>query len=625
MINVTKEMEHLHKLAKRDSCKRFNHLWENIISVEWLAQAWEQIRNNKGSQTAGIDNKTAVDVDLDLIHKLAEELRTGKYRPKPVRRVHIPKANGKLRPLGISTIKDRLVQQALKMLLEPIFEADFYNCSHGFRQGLSTHTALRDVAHAYPSTSWIIEGDIESCYDSIPRGKLMEQIGKRIADEKVLRLIKLFLKAGYIEDWKYNQTYSGVPQGNIVGPLLSNIFLHQLDEFVIKELAANRAQKPREALARRNPEYHRVTGKITYYRRKLAKQKWTGGADGRQIIKQIKRLERQRKHIPRYTKDKRHPCKIKYVRYADDTLFLIVGNKQETEAIKARVKEKLSTMGLNLSEEKTKITHWSHPIEFLGYRIHGKMRDRGVGIRAVLSIPREKVRKIQEGITQISNHYHIPQVDVMAQINAIYKGWCNYYRYANSPQKVFSKLSSYVWWSYAHFLARKQKSSIAAMIQREMRAKRLVTVQRNGRKRKTFQIKLEKKTLTLDLFAPRTQAIKAIGNKQNWEVDLRPVTPMNWQSGRSLATRLEALDRAQGICEQCNKNPVDHIHHTVPIKRKSFIARVMSDKDQRYTAKALCRECHLEVHGGSFNPRKQRSGGSAQYIERCSLSAGSAG
>ncbi|MCA1604792.1 MAG: reverse transcriptase/maturase family protein [Acidobacteria bacterium] len=142
-------MRHLHELARRDPRKRFNRLWKNLTDLRWLAQAWEEIRRNKGSQTPGMNNTVAVDVDLALIDRLRGELEAGTYRPSPVRRVQIPKANGKTRPLGISNLEDRIVQQVLRMLLEPIFEADFLSCSHGFRQGRSTHTALRDVAIGY--------------------------------------------------------------------------------------------------------------------------------------------------------------------------------------------------------------------------------------------------------------------------------------------------------------------------------------------------------------------------------------------------------------------------------------------------------------------------------------------
>ena len=165
MDNVAKEMEHLHKLAVANQDKRFQNLWGYITSEIWLAQAWEEIRRNKGSQTPGVDRLTADDMDLPRIRRLTEKLRNGTYRPKSVRRTYIPKSNGKLRPLGIPSIEDRTVQQGLRMILEPIFEADFLLSSHGFRQGHSPHTALRDVARMYPRVSWVIEGDIVGCFD----------------------------------------------------------------------------------------------------------------------------------------------------------------------------------------------------------------------------------------------------------------------------------------------------------------------------------------------------------------------------------------------------------------------------------------------------------------------------
>jgi RNA-directed DNA polymerase len=215
MDNVAKEMEHLHKLAVANPEKRFQKLWENLISEKWLSQAWEEIRHNKGSQTPGTDTLTAEDVDLPRIHRLCERLRNGTYRPKAVRRTYIPKSNGKLRPLGIPSLEDRIVQQGLRMVLEPIFEADFLPCSHGFRQGHSPHTALRDVARMYPRVSWVIEGDIVGCYDNIPHTGLLKAVARRIADEKVWRLVSAFLKAGYMENWQYHHTYSGTPQGGI--------------------------------------------------------------------------------------------------------------------------------------------------------------------------------------------------------------------------------------------------------------------------------------------------------------------------------------------------------------------------------------------------------------------------
>ena len=185
MNNVSEEMKHLHKLARRDRSKRFIHLWDLVTDPAWMRQAWEEIRSNKGSMTAGIDNTVATDVDPERIQRLSERLKTGQYRPQPVRRVYIAKSNGKMRPLGIPTLEDRIVQQALRMVLEPIFEADFYACSHGFRRNRSTHTALRDVVRMFPRVTWTIEGDIVGCFDNIPHGKLMKAIQRRVAEPNV--------------------------------------------------------------------------------------------------------------------------------------------------------------------------------------------------------------------------------------------------------------------------------------------------------------------------------------------------------------------------------------------------------------------------------------------------------
>jgi RNA-directed DNA polymerase len=186
VINVAKEMEHLHTLAVDNQAARFPRLWEKIVTEEWLAQAWEEIRRNAGSQTPGIDKETAEDIDLSRIRQLSKTLHEGMYRPKSVRRVYIPKSNGKLRPLGIPTIEDRIMQQAVRMVLEPIFETDFLPCSHGFRQGHSPHTALRDVARMYPRVSWVVEGDIVGCFDNIPHSGLLKAVARRIADGKVM-------------------------------------------------------------------------------------------------------------------------------------------------------------------------------------------------------------------------------------------------------------------------------------------------------------------------------------------------------------------------------------------------------------------------------------------------------
>jgi hypothetical protein len=390
---------------------------------------------------------------------------------------------------------------------------------------------------------------------------------------------------------------------------------------MMKELAANRTQTRKEAYARRNPEYRKLDDRVQRFRKRLPK---LNTQEHRQAIKELRKLERQKRETPFYAKDRRHPCKVKYTRYADDFLTMVAGNKQEAEATKEKVKAKLSEMGLRLSEQKTKLTHWSRRVCYLGYDLRGKLRDKGVGLKAVLIIPPRKLQTAKKAIRGISSYYHIPEVDVMKQVSAIFRGWCNYYRYANSPQKCFSKLASQTWHYYAHYLARKQKSSIARMIKREKAAGRLGTVRKSGRNRTTFSIRIGKRQMILDNFPPKTGRIRLVANGKDWEADLRPVAPTNWQSGRSLATRLEAIERAGGICEECKNKEVEQVHHRVPIRNRTFLARVMSDESQRYRARALCKECHLKLHGGSFKARRQKSNRNAGYIERCSSGVGSA-
>jgi group II intron reverse transcriptase/maturase len=551
MSNVSEAMRHLHKLAKCDPSKRFNHLWELLTDPRWLMQAWEEIRSKKGSRTTGIDTTIAADIDPERIQQLSERLKTGRYRPKPVRRVYIAKNNGKRRPLGIPTLEDRIVQQALRMLMEPIFEADFHTCSHGFRRNRSTHTALRDVTRMYQRTTWTIEGDIVGCFDNIPHGPLMKAAETRIADGKVLRLIRAFLTAGYMGQWQYHKTYSGTPQGGVLSPLLCNIFLHQLDEYLMKDLKANKTQTKRVQAARRNPEYRRIDNKIQRLRRSL---KQATGTAREALIEELKKQERQQRKTPYSAKDRKHPSKLGYIRYADDFVIMVQGRKSEAQAIKDEIGKKLQRMGLALSEEKTKLTHWRQRVQFLGYQLHGKLGRKGTSIQPILRIPHEKLRRVKQAIRQVSGYHHIPATDAIIQMSAMFRGWCNYYRDAKSPQAVFNELSRFTWWRYAHYAARKHKSSIAKTPRQERKARRLRTVTRNGRQRQTFQTSVGETTVILDLFPPRTGQIRSIPDKGHWTVDLKPVIPMNWQSGRSLATRLAAMERAKGICERCGKN-----------------------------------------------------------------------
>jgi len=600
MNNVAREMKHLHTLAQRAPGKRFTRLWRSLTSEVWLIQAWEHIRRNTGNRTPGPRGTRVDDVDLGYLRQLSRELRGGQYRPTPVRRTYIPKGNGKLRPLGIPDLKDKIVQQALRMLLEPIFEADFRPCSHGFRQGRSPHTALREVAERLSKTSWTIEGDIQGCFDNFSHGKLMAAISRRIADAKVLGLLKAFLTAGYLEAWVYHKTYSGTPQGAIVSPLLCNVFLHQLDEYMENELKANVSQTGKDVAQRRNPVYQKITKDLMRYRGHLRGN--PSRAARRALLQTIRALEKQQKQTPVYVH--RHRTTLGYARYADDFVILINGPKQAAVETRDTVKAFLATLGLALSEDKTKLTHWSKPVAFLGYHIRGEMKAKGVQLRAILEIPQEKVRHIRREIQKVATYHHIPEVDAIQTISAQFRGWCQYYRYAHNASRVGNRLASQVWWYTAYYLARKHRMRLKPMLTWAQKVGRYKVVTKGEQRRRTFTICVGQKEYVLDVFPPKPLKIQAIRTQQDWHVDLKPVNPAAWQQGRSTQTRVTALARSGGRCERCHTHLATTVHHRNRMKRKHTLrARVASDAAQRATAMALCPACHLAMHHGQWRDR----------------------
>lgn len=595
MINVAEEMKHLHKLAVENPDKRFGNLWKLITSAEWLTQAWIEIRDNKGSKTPGIDSYTKDDVTLECISRTQEKLRNGTYSPQAVRRVYIPKSNGKLRPLGIPTLEDRIVQQGLRMILEPIFEADFLPCSHGFRQGHSPHTALRDVATMFPRTSWTIEGDIVGCFDNIPHAGLLKAVERRVEDGKILSLVKSFLSAGYMEKREYHRTYSGTPQGGIVSPLLCNIYLHQLDVYMLS-LGANKTQSRSDIRLRINPEYKRIENAIQRKQRTL--NNLSDKIVKRELEDELKSLRKELRRTPVYSNDNRHKSKLGYARYADDFVILVNGSQEEAIEYKSKVEVFLKGIGLTLSEEKTRITPWDKPIYFLGFAIEGKLRRNGVQIRAILSIPKEKELLIRRELLKVASYFHIPEIDAVIQMNAKFLGWCNYYKYATSPSHVFERLSRKMWWFTAHYLARKHKRSMKSLLTWTSANGMYKKV--NGRQ--TFVIKAGKREVALQGKPPKTAQIRSVTGKGGWEVDLKPLPSNFWLSGRSNATRLTALARSDGMCSRCGENPAQHVHHPNRLGTKTTsLAKIQSDASQREQAEALCKECHLEVHHGSWN------------------------
>jgi group II intron reverse transcriptase/maturase len=330
-------------------------LYRQMFNPQLYLLAYGRIYANQGAMTPGTTQETADGMSMRKIDRIIEAMRHERYRFRPVRRVHIPKKNGKTRPLGVPTWSDKLVGEVVRLLLEAYYEPTFSDRSHGFRPGRGCHTALREVAHVWLGTTWFVEGDIADCFGSFDHEVMVGILSGKIHDNRFLRLLRNMLTAGYLEDWKWGATQSGVPQGGIASPVLSNIYLHKLDDFVETVLIP---EYTRGRLRAKNPEYRAVEREIVKARRRGDR------AEVRSLYRRLHSLPSQDARDPGYRR-------LRYCRYADDTLLGFAGPKAEAEQIKRRLAEFLrDDLKLDLSPDKTLITHArTQRARFLGYEI----------------------------------------------------------------------------------------------------------------------------------------------------------------------------------------------------------------------------------------------------------------
>jgi RNA-directed DNA polymerase len=417
---VSRKQQQLYRRAKaeHEPGQRFTALYGLLLWEPWMEVALQRVLTNQGAKTPGVDGVTRErlkepDAQKALLDELRAQLREGTYRPQPVRRVYIPKADGKKRPLGIPTIRDRVVQAAVKDLLEPIFEAHFEGCSYGFRPNRSCWDALAEIGQYLKRPSnyeWVIEGDIKDCFGSIDHEILMRQLRRRIGDERLLTLIWRMLRAGVMEELRYYSSEKGTPQGGIVSPLLANVYMHQLDEWAVAHS-------------------HQLTESQKHYRRKKGL------------------------------------ATIRLTRYADDFVIAVKGTREQTEALKAEVAEYLqTTMRMTLSLEKTHITHRTEGFVFLGIEARyggshnqkdasGQRRENVYYLPSAKAIQRYK-DKVETFISPEANHF--PPVETIRAINRFSIGWANYYRHANSA-KTFETLDNWTWYQVFHWLQRRHQ------------------------------------------------------------------------------------------------------------------------------------------------------------------------
>ncbi len=405
---VLKIQTKLHQWASGDLLRRFDDLYNLVCDPAVLVDAWHRVKGNRGARSAGVDGQTAFYISTvrgeeAFLAELRADLKARSFVPLPVRERMIPKAGGKRRRLGIPTVRDRVVQAALKSVLEPIFEVDFKPCSYGFRPGRRAHDAIAEIHHfSSRSYEWVLEGDITACFDEIDHVALMDRVRRRVGDKRVLGLVKGFLKAGVLsEDGVERDTITGTPQGGIISPLLANIALSVLDEHFAE-----------------------------------AWQAW--GSESA-------RWRRRRRGLPTY----------RIVRYADDFVVMVAGTRADTEALRAEVAAVILPMGLRLSEEKTVITHIEEGFDFLGWRIQ-RQRKQGAVKRYTYTFPskdslarvKAKVRTLTRGGT------NVPLEVLLYRVNPVLRGWTNYFR-PGSSYATFSYLAHFSWWRVVLWLRRK--------------------------------------------------------------------------------------------------------------------------------------------------------------------------
>jgi group II intron reverse transcriptase/maturase len=332
-----------------------NELYRQMFNRDLYLLAYGRIYANQGAMTPGTSAETADGMSEDKIDEIIEAIRNERYRFSPARRIYIPKKNGKLRPLGLPSWSDKLVGEVVRLLLEAYYEPTFSDHSHGFRPGRGCHTALRQVERTWTGITWFIEGDISDCFGSLSHEIMIRILSEKIHDNRFLRLIQQMLKAGYLEDWKYHETLSGTPQGGVVSPVLSNIYLHKLDDYVETVLIP---QYTRGKIRRRNPEYSGV-------RDRMVRARARGERDQARVLRrQLHRLSSGDPQDPGYRR-------LRYSRYADDHLLGFTGPKAEAEAIKDQLARFLrDDLALELHPDKTLVTHArTRAARYLGYEV----------------------------------------------------------------------------------------------------------------------------------------------------------------------------------------------------------------------------------------------------------------
>lgn len=585
----------LQENSKKHHDEVFTRLYRYLLRPDIYFVAYQRLYSNKGAGTKGITEDTADGFSEKYVERIIEALKAETYHPKPVRRTYIKKSNGKMRPLGLPTFADKLVQEIIRMILEVVYEPTFSDYSHGFRLGRSCHTALAQAKKEFTGARWFIEGDIKGCFDNINHAVLMGIISKKIKDARFLKLIRSFLKAGYMEDWKYHETYSGCPQGGIISPVLANIYLNELDNHVMKL----KKDFDVEATAPYTPEYTAIVDKRKRLHDKI---KSRTGLEREQLIEEYQSATAQMFKIPaKLCEDK----KIKYIRYADDFLIAVNGNRQECEQIKEQLAEFIrNTLKMELSQEKTLITHSNTPARFLGYDVRvrrdqqikpkGRFKTRSMNNKVELTVPfKDKIEKFlfENGIVEQRKDngklepckrpqlLNMTDLEIMTAYNAELRGICNYYGIASNFCKLnyFNYLMEY---SCLKTLADKHRSKISkvrGMYKDEAGEWGIPYQTKKGQKRMYFA--------------------KYSDCKGKKFTDIMPQPAKNHShSTTTMESRLKAKDCEVCGCMDSDNYEIHHVNKVKNLKGKTKWEQVMIAKRRKTIV--VCHKCHMAIHHG---------------------------
>ena len=583
----------------QDPNYKFERLYRLMYNENLYALAYQKIASNTGNCTKGADGQSIDGMSVKRIYNLIDRMKDESYRPYPAKRVYIPKKNGKKRPIGIPAFDDKLVQEVIKMVLEAIYEGHFEKCSHGFRPHRSCHTALASISEGFDGTRWFIEGDIKGFFDNINHDIMIGILGERIKDERFLRLIRKFLKAGYLEQWEFHGTYCGTPQGGVLSPILANIYLDKLDKYMVEYISSFNIGKARK----RNPEYKRIGSRKDKRVKKLKNER-----DRQKIAAlrmEIKKLHREMQQHPATLDMDRDFKRMRYVRYADDFLIGVIGSKEDCVKAKEYIKNFLrDKLKLELSDEKTLITNGHDKAKFLGYEITIRKTDKtrknkkGIAIRSldhktVLLLPFEVMRdkligykamkivreKGKEKWESTSRPYlrSNDDLEILTRYNSEIRGIYNYYCLANNVN-ILNDFYYIMKESMYKTFSSKYESTVRKIIRKYTRDKifRVQFEDSKGRK--------QERTLYHGGFKWRKDA----------RIDSAHLLPSyRGTQSTSLMARLRACE-----CEYCGATDnlkMVHVRKLKDLKGKQGWERLMIARKRK--TMAVCNQCYRKIHG----------------------------